>query len=470
MLDDTIAAISTPLGEGGIGIVRLSGKDAIAIVERLFMSPKGKRLSDAKSHTISYGFIMDILTGEKVDEVLVSVMKAPNTYTREDVVEINCHGGFLSLRKTLELVIREGARLAEPGEFTKRAFLNGRIDLAQAEAVADLVRSKTELSQKAALEQLRGSLSGRITDLRERLIDLSVSIEAYIDFPDEDIEPATLDSIENELSSIIDELSRLSMTFEEGRFFREGIRVAIVGRPNVGKSSLLNGLLQRDRAIVTAFPGTTRDIIEEMLNINGLLVRVMDTAGIREAHDMAEMEGVRRSLQAIDEADLVIIMVDGNRPVSNEDIYIFEKVREKAKRFILAINKSDLLIQPERDIFPVAPHTLFISAKTGQGLDELKEAIVNLTIGQESGNSEVPYVLPHISTSEPVITNLRHKIAIDDASNSLKRALSDLKTSQPEEIIALSIREALDYLGEIVGAVTTEEILNRIFSEFCVGK
>lgn len=469
MVDDTIAAISTPLGESGIGIVRLSGKDAIAIAERLFTSPKGKRLSDVRSHTISYGFIMDNLTGDKVDEVLVSVMKAPNTYTREDIVEINCHGGFLSLRKTLELTIREGARLAEPGEFTKRAFLNGRIDLTQAEAVADLIRSKTEFSQRVAIEQLRGSLSEKITGLRERLIDLSANIEAYIDFPDEDIDLATFDSIENELSSIIDELSQLSMTFEEGRFLREGIRVAIVGRPNVGKSSLLNALLKRDRAIVTEFPGTTRDIIEELLNIKGLLVRIMDTAGIREAHDMAEMEGVKRSLKAIDETDLAIVMVDGSRPLSDEDIYIIEKVREKGKRFILAINKSDLLTQPEKD-FQRAPVTLFISAKTGQGLDELKEAIVNITIGQKSGDSGDPYVLPHINTSEPVITNLRHKIAIDNATNSLKRALSDIKGSQPEEIVAISLREALDYLGEIVGAVTTEEILNRIFSEFCVGK
>lgn len=459
MLDDTIAAISTPLGESGIGIVRLSGKDAIAIAERLFMSPKGKRLSDVRSHTISYGFIMDNLTGDKVDEVLVSVMKAPNTYTREDIVEINCHGGFLPLRKTLELTIREGARLAEPGEFTKRAFLNGRIDLTQAEAVADLIRSKTEFSQRVAIEQLRGSLSEKITGLRERLIDLSANIEAYIDFPDEDIEPATFDSIENELSSIIDELSQLSMTFEEGRFLREGIRVAIVGRPNVGKSSLLNALLKRDRAIVTEFPGTTRDIIEELLNIKGLLVRIMDTAGIREAHDMAEMEGVKRSLQAIDDADLAIVMVDGSRPLSDEDIYIIEKVREKGKRFILAINKSDLLTQPEKD-FQRAPVTLFISAKTGQGLDELKETIINLTIAKGR----------HTGQPLQIITNLRHKMAIDNATNSLKRALSDIKGSQPEEIVAISLREALDYLGEIVGAVTTEEILNRIFSEFCVGK
>lgn len=459
MLDDTIAAISTPLGEAGIGIVRISGRDAINIADRLFFSPKGKRLYSASSHTITYGFIRDPLTGDLIDEVLISVMKAPNTYTREDIVEINCHGGFFPLRKTLELVLREGARLSEPGEFTKRAFLNGRIDLTQAEAVADLIRAKTEASQRVAIEQLKGGLSGKITKLIDRLTELCANMEAYIDFPDEDIEPATLDAINAELTSIIDKLERLSKTYEEGRFLREGVNVAIVGKPNVGKSSLLNALLERDRAIVTEFPGTTRDVIEELLNIKGLLVRVMDTAGIREAHEMAEREGVRRSLQAIDDSDLVIVVIDGSRPLSDEDLYIIEKVREKGKRFIVGINKADLCPSVATFAMHPLPLTLNISAKTGQGLEELKEAIINISLVGAKGESE-----------GLIVANLRHKTAIDNAITSLRKASQDMMNSQPGEIIALSLRDGLDYLGEIVGAVTTEDILNRVFSQFCIGK
>lgn len=462
MLDDTIAAISTPIGEAGIGIVRLSGSLAIKIAERLFVSPKGKRLSELRSHTINYGFIRDPLTGDGIDEVLVSVMKAPHTYTREDVVEINCHGGFFPLRKILELLVREGARLAEPGEFTKRAFLNGRIDLVQAEAIADLIRSKTEASQRVAFEQLRGGLSERISKIRDRLVDLCAHIEAYIDFPDEDIEPASYNALEKELTSIIRELTGLSMTFEEGRFLREGIRIAIVGKPNVGKSSLLNALLQRDRAIVTDIPGTTRDVIEELLNIKGLLVRIMDTAGIRDTHEMAEMEGVRRSLQAIDDADLVIVLIDGSKEVSYEDLYILKRVKEKGKRFILGINKSDLPLRIDLSSLTSSSDDFiacYISAKTGQGIEELKDSIINLTV---SG---------HIKGSEGlIITNLRHKRAIDNAIVALQKASQDLIDSQPNEIIAVSLRDSLDSLGEIVGAITTEDILNRIFSGFCIGK
>lgn len=462
MLDDTIAAISTPIGEAGIGIVRLSGSLAIKIAERLFVSPKGKRLSELGSHTINYGFIRDPLTGDGIDEVLVSVMKAPHTYTREDVVEINCHGGFFPLRKILELLVREGARLAEPGEFTKRAFLNGRIDLVQAEAIADLIRSKTEASQRVAFEQLRGGLSERISKIRDRLVDLCAHIEAYIDFPDEDIEPASYNALEKELTSIIRELTGLSMTFEEGRFLREGIRIAIVGKPNVGKSSLLNALLQRDRAIVTDIPGTTRDVIEELLNIKGLLVRIMDTAGIRDTHEMAEMEGVRRSLQAIDDSDLVIVLIDGSKEVSYEDLYILKRVKEKGKRFILGINKSDLPLRIDLSSLTSSSDDFiacYISAKTGQGIEELKDSIINLTV---SG---------HIKGSEGlIITNLRHKRAIDNAIVALQKASQDLINSQPNEIIAVSLRDSLDSLGEIVGAITTEDILNRIFSGFCIGK
>lgn len=470
MLDDTIAAISTPLGEGGIGIVRLSGRDAVPIAAKLFLSPGDKRLEESESHRLIYGYIRDPISETLIDEVLISVMKAPNTYTREDIVEINCHGGFFPMRKVLELVLRNGARLAEPGEFTKRAFLNGRIDLSQAEAVLDLIRAKTDEAGKMALRQLSGGLSESIASLRDRIADLCADIEAYIDFPEEEIEPASREDIMEDAEDICRELSLLSDSFDEGRFFREGIKVAIVGRPNVGKSSLLNALIRRDRAIVTETPGTTRDVLEEYLNIKGLLVRIMDTAGIRETHEMAEKEGVRRSLQTIDDADLVIVLIDGSTPLNEQDIEILKRVREK--RVIIAINKTDLPpagtgIEGECRAMlqrTSAIDVLRISAKTGEGLEILKDKIL------EVSTPSLTSTLAGGETNGVIVTNIRHRIAIDSAINALKRASSAFKNSQPLEIVAIEMRDALDRLGEIVGAVTTEDILNRIFSEFCVGK
>ncbi|MFA4829386.1 MAG: tRNA uridine-5-carboxymethylaminomethyl(34) synthesis GTPase MnmE [Thermodesulfovibrionales bacterium] len=492
-LDDTIAAISTPLGEGGIGIVRLSGKDAFKIADRLFHSPKGKKISDTPSHRIIYGFVKDPSTNDTVDEVLVSVMRSPNTYTREDIVEINCHGGMLPLRKVLELVIREGARLAEPGEFTKRAFLNGRLDLSEAEAVIDLIRAKTDESGRIALEQLKGRLSGKILKLREALTQICTFVEAYIDFPEEEIEISSKKEMMESAGSILAELESLLKTYEEGRFFREGLGAAIVGRPNVGKSSLLNALLQKDRAIVTNMPGTTRDIIEEYLNINGLPLRIIDTAGIRESHDMAEREGVKRSLGAIEDADLVIAVVDGSEPLKDEDFEVLGKI--KGKNAIIAINKSDLISPQERKSgadslinkvsFPLvgnpseerlrasrsdksgsnsaltdyASRVIYISALKEDGIEELKEAIFNSSVKNWKEQKE-----------GIIITNLRHKIAIHAAYDSLGNALKSMETNQPIEITAIDLREALDRLGEIVGAVTTDDILNRIFSDFCIGK
>lgn len=464
MNDDTIAAISTPLGDGGIGIVRLSGTDAVLIADKLFSSPKDKKLVESGSHSITYGFIKNPLTGVTVDEVLVTVMRAPHTYTKEDIVEINCHGGILPLRKVLELVLHHGARLAEPGEFTKRAFLNGRIDLSQAEAVIDLIRAKTEESGRIALEQLSGGLSEKITAMRDRITSLCSHIEAYIDFPEEEIEPASLDFILNEIRDIRDNLVMLAGSFEEGRFFREGLKVAIVGRPNVGKSSLLNALLQRDRAIVTESAGTTRDVLEEYLNIKGLPTRVMDTAGIREAHEMAEKEGVMRSLRAIDDADIVVGVLDGTLPLHDEDMVVLERIREKKN--IVVINKSDLAHNAEVErLQPYSENILRISAKTGEGLELLKEKILDLSLkkGPEAATAS------HESAGA-IVTNLRHKTAIDNAANALDNAASALRVPLPLEIVAVEMRDALDRLGEIVGAVTTEDILNRIFSEFCIGK
>ncbi|MBI5204523.1 MAG: tRNA uridine-5-carboxymethylaminomethyl(34) synthesis GTPase MnmE [Nitrospirae bacterium] len=457
--DDTIAAISTPAGEGGIGIVRLSGKDAIKIADRLFHSSKGKSLSDSSSHKIIYGFIKDPSTNETVDEVLVSIMRAPNTYTREDIVEINCHGGMSPLRDVLELAVKNGARLAEPGEFTRRAFLNGRLDLSEAEAVLDLIRAKTDESRRIALEQLRGRLSEKILNLREQLIKICVFIEAYIDFTEEDIELASKKEIIESAATILKELESLLKSYDEGRFFREGLAAAIVGKPNVGKSSLLNALLQKDRAIVTDTPGTTRDTIEEYLNINGLPLRIIDTAGIRESHDMAEKEGVKRSIKAMEDADLVIAVIDGSEPLKNEDIDIIEKAKDK--NTIIAINKSDLQVH-ENTVSRLAPYAskiLKISAKYGEGLEELKEIIFQSSVKNWKEQKE-----------GVIITNLRHKIAIQAAYDSLKDALKAIEVDKPLEIIAIEFRDALDRLGEIVGAVTTDDILNRIFSDFCIGK
>ena len=460
--DDTIAAISTPLGKGGIGIVRLSGKDAIRIAGMLFRSPKHRSLVHLQSARILYGHIVDPSGDKMVDEVLVSVMRSPHSYTKEDVVEINCHGGMIPLRKTIELVLQQGARLADPGEFTKRAFINGRIDLSQAEAVLDLIRSKTEESSRIAVEQLQGGLSEKITALRDRLTEVCAQVEAEIDFPEDEIEPASRHSIMESMKDIGRELQALLKTYDEARFFREGLSTAIVGKPNVGKSSLLNALLKKDRAIVTEIPGTTRDVIEEYLNINGLPLRIMDTAGIRAVEDIAEKEGVKRSLQSIENADLVLAVFDASEPLREEDFEVIQKVKNRNTIFVL--NKSDLSSAVDESLFSsLIIHPSFflmrISATRGDGLEELKEAIFNTCLRDWKEERE-----------GVVVTNLRHKTAIEHSLQSLNTAVNAMTEDQPVEIIALELRDSLDRIGEIVGAVTSEDILNKIFSDFCIGK
>jgi tRNA modification GTPase len=460
--DDTIAAISTPLGEGGIGIVRISGRSALTIAEKIFSSSRNKSLRDRHSFTLTRGYILDPLTRSKIDEVLISIMRSPRSYTKEDIVEINCHGGMISLRKILELVLKQGARLAEPGEFTKRAFLNGRIDLSQAEAVLDLIRSKTDESRRIAVEQLQGGLSEKVVSLRDRLTDICVNIEAYIDFPEDEIGTTSKKEMLSSMHEIDADLQKLVKTYDEARFFREGISTAIVGRPNVGKSSLLNALLQKDRAIVTEIPGTTRDVIEEYLNINGLPLRIMDTAGIREVHDVAETEGVKRSLKSIENADLVIAMFDQSEPLKDEDIEVAEKIRNK--NVIITLNKCDLPTAIDENslsscIMNPASCILNISATRGDGIDELKDTILKSCLKNWRENRE-----------GVVVTNLRHRTAIESACESMGRAARSLTGNQPIEFIALEIRDSLDKLGEIVGAVTSEDILNKIFIDFCIGK
>lgn len=456
--EDTIAAVSTPVGQGGIGIVRMSGPAALAIADRIFLSPGGKRPGAARSHSLLYGHAVNPADGATIDEVLVSVMRAPRSYTREDVVEFNCHGGMAPVGALLELVIAQGARLAGPGEFTKRAFLNGRISLAQAEAVMDLISARTEESLKIAMEQVKGGLSEELSSLRNSLVELCALAEAHIDFPEEEIGTLTLERIMEELLGIRQRLEKLSETFREARFFREGLAVAIVGKPNVGKSSLLNALLKKDRAIVTEFPGTTRDLIEDYLDIGGLPVRVLDTAGIRDTAEAIEREGVRRSIDAMAKADLIIAMFDGSRPVEEEDVAIAERIKEK--KALIAVNKSDLPgeLQLENIVVPGGKY-INISALTGEGLDELKSAVFESVMGDRS-----------LGRDGSVVSNIRHKLALDRASAAVGRAADVLAGGLPLEIFSIELRDGADSIGEITGSVTTEEILNRIFSDFCIGK
>ena len=456
--DETIVAISTPVGQGGIGIVRLSGPDAVAIADRIFRSKKNEKPSHAPSHKMLYGQIVDPAAERVVDEVLLSVMLAPNSYTREDVVEINCHGSMLSVRQILELALRQGVRVAEPGEFTKRAFLNGRIDLSQAEAVLDIINAKTEESMRIASEQLRGGLTEKLSAIREQLIEITAFVEAYIDFPEDDIETASKKEIEKKLSEVSAEILRLSDTFNEARFFREGLSVAIVGRPNVGKSSLLNALLQKDRAIVTHLPGTTRDLIEDYLNINGLPIRIMDTAGIRSSDETIEQEGIRRSIQAIEHADFIVAMFDGSEPFAQEDHDLLGIVRDK--KAVIVINKSDLpqKISLEHSAAE-GKQSVCVSAVTGEGMERLKSVIFESNLrGWEEEREGV------------VVTNIRHKAALDSAAESLGRAWGLLSGNNPLELFSIEMKGSIDRIGEITGTITTDEILQKIFSSFCIGK
>lgn len=401
---------------------------------------------------------MDPSDGRIIDEALVSIMRSPNSYTREDVAEINCHGGMISVKKILELVISQGARLADPGEFTKRAFMNGRINLLQAEAVMDLISAKTDEGRKIAIEQLSGGLSEKLAGVRDTLTNIAALAEAYIDFPEDEIGPVTMQQMVDRLTDIIGEIRHLCDTFEEARFFREGLSVAIVGRPNVGKSSLLNALLMKDKAIVTETPGTTRDLIEDYLNINGLPVRIIDTAGIRHSEEAVEKEGIRRSLDAIQKADFVIAVFDGSSELTKEDQELMDKI--KAKNCLIAVNKSDLpsVISPG-PLAETGKNYLYISAARGDGIEGLKTTVFDANLKNWKEERE-----------GTVVTNLRHKLALDKAVIALGNAAAVLSSGQPLEIFSIEMREALDSIGEITGAVTSDDILNKIFADFCIGK
>jgi tRNA modification GTPase len=466
LLNDTICAVATPLGEGGIGIVRISGEKAVDIASGLVALRSGQPLRSAASHVLHHAELLDPAGADRrarLDEALVAVMRAPRSFTGEDVVELQCHGGLLILRTVCEALVRAGARLAEPGEFTKRAFLNGRLDLAQAEAVLDTIRAKTTGSLRIAQEQLRGALSREIDSVRETLLSLLAHVEAGIDFVEEDITFIQAAELAEGLTGARDVIGRLLAHSREGRILREGVTAAIIGRPNVGKSSLLNALLKTDRAIVTPVPGTTRDVLEEVLNIRGIAVRLLDTAGIRDTQDLVEQEGVRRSHAARERADLLLIVLDGSAPLTPEDQTLLDDARrgDDQKRLVV-VNKKDLPGRLASSALPSAGPdcaVVHISATTGEGLDELRDQIRALLIR------------PDFEARETVlVTHLRHQTALQRAQGSLTATLASVEGRQPDELIAMDLRAAVDALGEITGAVTTDDILDRIFKEFCIGK
>ena len=456
LLHDTIAAIATPLGEGGLAVLRLSGAQALSIADQCFVPVGSSSLKPtvAPSHTIHYGRIER--DGNTVDEVLVAVMRAPRTFTREDVVEITCHGGLLPAKMILDLLLENGARLAEPGEFTKRAFLNGRIDLAQAEAVADLIHARTELAMSAANEQLAGKLSQRIETLRDDLVKTLAHIEAHIDFPDEDIAPDTKEQLLNRLERAVAFMDTLLRTANEGQILRRGVRTAIIGRPNAGKSSLLNQLLGHDRAIVSATPGTTRDTIEETANIRGLPVVFIDTAGLREAGDELEAEGIRRSRESLAKAELILHVLDGTEPLTAADEILLHEFESKKR--ILVRNKSDKtsrLELPEK--FRAA--AVDVSCATGTGLEPLKDAIKECLW---SGEIKAEML--------QVMINSRHQEALKRAREATLRTVDALRSGLTLELPAMDLRIAANAVGEIVGKTSTEDLLDSIFSQFCIGK
>lgn len=457
--DDTIAAISTPFGESGIGIVRVSGQLAKQIAKKIFR-PK-RELKDFTSHQFYYGEIIDPNTNRMIDEVLVVFMKSPKTYTREDILEIHCHGGYLVLQKVLELVIKEGARLAAPGEFTKRAFLNGRIDLTQAEAVIDMIKAKTEQGLDIANQQLKGLLRNELISLKERLIEYLSIIEANIDFPEEEIDRPQLDEMKKEILNIIKELQDLISSYNEGKIFREGVSCAIVGKPNVGKSSLLNILLKEERAIVTPIPGTTRDPIEEVLNIFGIPVRLIDTAGLRKPKDLIEEEGIKRAKRKVSDADLILLVIDGSRDIDEDDLDIFNEVKGKKK--VVILNKKDLPLKVNLDDLKgkiEEESIVSVSALKNWGIDELKKEIYNTLMGKNF----------KLSADHLIIANIRHKLSLEKVRENLINAVNSIETGLSFEFIAFEIRSALESLGEIIGETTSDEILNRIFEQFCIGK
>ncbi|RZB37690.1 MAG: tRNA modification GTPase [Desulfobacteraceae bacterium Eth-SRB2] len=467
----TIAAIATPTGRGGIGIIKISGKNAFSIAASVFkksgpvigdLEGKGEPfLFSLKSHRLYHGHIVDKEKGRVLDEVLLSVMVAPRTYTMEDVVEINTHSGPVVLTTILDLVLKQGAKLAEPGEFTQRAYLNGRIDLTQAEAVIDIINSKTERSLEIATSHIKGGLKKKIEAIRGDLVDILVEIETAIDFSDDAGESFNSERIVETLERVIvDNLEGLIEKYQNAHVLRDGLKMVVVGRPNVGKSSLMNRLIQEDRAIVTPIPGTTRDLIEETLNIHGIPVKIADTAGLHETDDPIEAMGIEKAEEYISDSDLILFMVDASDPLTGEDYKIYKKIRNK--RLILVINKSDLVEDNFKIDIPDSwnkPERIKISALYGRGLNELKDLIVKLSIGEYG-----------IEVQNKIIPNLRQKMALERSLGICVAVVQEIKKEKSFEFIAMDIKEALDSIGEIIGDTAKDDVIDQIFSRFCIGK
>lgn len=454
-LQDTIAAIATPTGQGALGIIRISGPNAFLIADSIFKG--SSRVMEFQSHSVHFGRI--IFNGDMADNVLLIKMNAPNSYTGENVVEITCHGGRLILHKIISFAVAAGARLAEPGEFTLRAFINGKMDLAQAEAVQELITAESELALRAAARQLEGNLSGQIEEIRKIIIEILAEVEASIDFPDEDIRPAEKKELIRKIISSNEIISRLEVTYEDGKRISKGIHIAISGKPNVGKSSLLNAILEKDRAITTHIPGTTRDVIKESLIWQGVSLQICDTAGIRKSKDLIEEEGIRRSINAINDADLIILVLDSSAPLSEEDSDIAEQF--KNKDYIVVLNKADLEQKIIANPFGAdsAPYCISVSALKNINIGKLKDMLI-----ERIWQNGIPVY------EESIITNARHKNALSSASKNLLLATQSIESQLSLEFTALHLRESLDAIDSIVGKTTTDDILFEIFSKFCIGK
>ena len=455
MLFDTIAAISTPRGEGGIGIIRISGDKSFEILERIFNTKNPNR--DLGFYKFNYGFIHD--NGKIVDEVMAVRMKAPKTYTCEDVVEINCHGGHLISEKVLELVLKNGARHAEQGEFTKRAFMNGRIDLSQAEVVMDIIHGKTEKSISLSLEQLRGDLRDKIASFKKALLDVTAHVNVVLDYPEEGIDDPLPSNLRENLENVYAEADRLISSYDKGKKIKEGIKTVIAGKPNVGKSTLLNSLLKEERAIVTHIPGTTRDVIEEIINIKGIPLVLTDTAGIRKTEDIVENIGVEKSKKFIENADLVLLVLDASRELESEDREVIEEIQNHNKKTIVLLNKIDLERKIELEEFNLE-NILEISAKDNIGIEDMEERIYSYIVEENVEDS----------SEKLIITNIRHKTALEKTKDAIRNIFETIDAGMPMDLISVDLKEALDSLSEITGEISSEDILDHVFGNFCVGK